>query len=138
MIDYDHGDPNSADPIAKVSSRPDFAVLVYAGWANGTMDTSKIPNDVPPAFMTVAADDKFHADQTLDFYEAVYDKIYEVNKNAKFLPELHVYSHGGHANSISPRNGIPFGTWQFRFQEWLADLDKQNAAAAAPAAKAGQ
>jgi hypothetical protein len=33
--------------------------------------------------------------------------------------ELHIYAHGG---GIKPREGIPFGTWQVRFAEWLADL----------------
>jgi hypothetical protein len=33
-----------------------------------------------------------------------------------------IYSHGGHAGGIRPRNGIPFGTWHQRFLEWATDL----------------
>jgi endo-1,4-beta-xylanase len=130
---YDHGDPNATDPVAKISSRPDFLVLVYAGWTK--LETPKVPNDVPPAFMTVAADDQFHATETMDFYRALYDQN---PKNAPklplFMPELHIYAHGGHANAISPRDGIPFGTWQLRFLDWLADIYKQDAAAAVKSA----
>jgi len=88
-------------------------VLVYAGWAR--MDLSKVPKDAPPAFCTSAGvDDAFHARQTVQFYDALF--------NAKIPVELHIYSHGGHANGIKPRNGIPFGTWHIRFLEWAEDL----------------
>jgi len=42
--------------------------------------------------------------------------------------DLIIYSHGGHGGAISPRKGIPFGTWHIRFQEWLADLGMLNKA----------
>jgi dienelactone hydrolase len=132
-LNYDKGDPNAPDPVARQSSRPDFLVLVYAGWVK--LDTSKVPDDVPPVFMTVAADDQFHATETMDFYRALYNKNpRNAPKLPLFMPELHIYAHGGHANAISPRNGIPFGTWQDRFLDWLADIYKQDAAAAAKAA----
>ena len=112
-FNYDKGDPNSSDPIARESCRPDFVVLVYAGWAR--MDLSKVPKDAPPAFCTSAGiDDAFHARQTVQFYDVLF--------NAKIPVELHIYGHGGHANGIKPRNGIPFGTWHFRFLEWAEDL----------------
>jgi len=131
-LNYDHGNPNATDPVARESSRPDFLVLVYAGW--NKLDTSKVPDDVPPAFMTVAADDQFHATETMDFYRALYDKNPKTApKMPLFMPELHIYAHGGHANAISPRNGIPFGTWHLRFIEWMNDIFKQDAAAAAKA-----
>jgi len=112
-LDFDGGDPSSADPVARQSCRPDFVVLVYAGWAR--LDLSKVPKDAPPAFLTSAGiDDAFHARQTVEFYNAMFD--------AKIPVELHIYGHGGHANGIKPRNGIPFGTWHYRFLEWVTDL----------------
>jgi endo-1,4-beta-xylanase len=134
---YDHGNPDATDPVAKVSSRPDFVVLVYAGWLVGGLDMGKIPDDVPPAFMAVSAQDKYHADQTMEFYMAIYNKMYAVNKNATFLPELHVYAEGAHGGGISPRNGTALGQWQMRFVDWLKDLDQHNAAAANPRPAAG-
>ncbi len=108
----DPGKPSATDPIEKESCRPDFVGLVYAGWAN--MNFS-IPPDAGPAFLTSAGlDDAFHAKQTVEYYNLLF--------SAGIPAELHIYGHGGHAGAISSRNGIPFGTWHVRFQEWLADL----------------
>ena len=114
-LNFDAGDPASADPVERESSRPDFVVLVYAGW--GRLDMSQVPKNAPPAFLTSAGiDDAFHARQTVEFYNALF--------NANVPVELHIYGHGGHANGIKPRDGIPFGTWHLRFLEWLTDLQK--------------
>jgi endo-1,4-beta-xylanase len=113
-LNFDAGNPGAADPIEKQSDRPDFAVLVYAGW--GQFDLTQVPKNAPPAFLTSAGlDDAFTARKTVEFYNALFD--------AKIPVELHIYAHGGHANGIKPRGGIPFGTWQFRFLEWLNDLE---------------
>jgi endo-1,4-beta-xylanase len=113
-LQYDTGNSASPDPIERQSCRPDFTVLVYAGWAK-PFDLSKVPKDAPPAFCTVAGvDDYFHSSETMDFTNAWLA--------AKIPVELHVYGHGGHGNGIKPRNGIPFGTWQNRFIEWVTDL----------------
>jgi acetyl esterase/lipase len=94
-------------------SRPDVAVLVYAGW--GKLDMSQVPKNAPPTFLTSAGiDDAFHARETVEFYTALF--------NVGIPVELHIYGHGGHANGIRPRNGIPFGTWHYRFVDWITDL----------------
>ena len=36
--------------------------------------------------------------------------------------EMHIYGEGKHAGAISPRKGIPFGTWHLRMVEWAVDL----------------
>jgi len=116
-LNFDRGNPAASDPIEKQSDRPDFTVLVYAGW--GRLDLSKVPADAPPSFLTSAGiDDAFHAKETVDFYNALF--------NAKIPVELHIYGHGGHANGIKPRGGIPFGTWHLRFVEWATDLGVFN------------
>ena len=123
-LKFDAGDAKAVDPIARQSCRPDFTVLIYAGWAK-PFDLSVIPKDAPPAFCTVAGvDDYFHSSETMDFTNAWL--------NAKIPVELHVYSHGGHGNGIKPRNGIPFGTWPNRFVEWINDLGMMKPAAAHP------
>ena len=112
-IKFDDGNPQSADPIEHQSCRPDFSVLVYAGWLR--MDLSNIPANAPPTFMTCAGiDDAFHARETVEFYDALFKRNIPV--------ELHIYSHGGHGGSIYPRKGIPFGAWPTRFVEWATDL----------------
>ncbi len=112
-LKFDRGDVNAADIVDQTSSRPDFVVMVYAGWKN--MDMSNVPKDAPPTFLTSAgADDAFHARQTVQFYNALFE--------AGIPAELHIYSHGGHGGGISSRGGIPFGTWNERFVDWARDL----------------
>src|SRR5205814_1011020 len=53
-LNYDLGKPDAADPIDRMSCRPDFVVLVYAGWIVNSFDMSKVPADVPPAFLVCA------------------------------------------------------------------------------------
>jgi endo-1,4-beta-xylanase len=129
--------PAPADPIERVSSRPDWVCLVYPGWRSGTLDMTQVPNDVPPAFLVCAgAGDVFHARQTVEFFNA----IFEVGQKTKPKPlniEMHIYGTGGHGGSISARKGIPFGTWQQRFLDWAIDLNLMPAPAKRDAA-AGQ
>jgi hypothetical protein len=93
------------------------------------MDLSSVPKDAPPVFLTSAGvDDAFHARQTVQFYNALFE--------AKVPAELHIYGHGGHGGGIGVRKGIPFGTWHQRFVEWAADLGMMKRAEPAPAAAA--
>ncbi|HZZ70933.1 MAG TPA: alpha/beta hydrolase [Pirellulales bacterium] len=110
---FDEGKSDASDPVDRVSSRPDFVVLVYAGWKE--LNLSHVPKNAPPAFCTSAGiDDAFHAKETVDFYNAYF--------NAKIPVELHIYGHGGHGGGLGSRQGIPFGTWQNRFVDWAVDL----------------
>lgn len=112
-LKFDDGNPQATDPVERESCRPDFSVLVYAGWKQ--MDLSNVPKNAPPTFMTCAGiDDAFHARETVEFYDALF--------KANIPVELHIYGHGGHGGSIYPRGGIPFGTWPERFVEWAKDL----------------
>jgi endo-1,4-beta-xylanase len=122
-MNFDAGDPSATDPVARESDRPDFTVLVYAGWAQTGFSLANIPKNAPPAFCTVAGiDDMYHATQTIDFVSAWL--------KAGIPTELHIYGHGGHANGIKPRGGIPFGTWQNRWVDWITDLGMMKPAAA--------
>ncbi|MDB5302279.1 MAG: axeA1 3, partial [Phycisphaerales bacterium] len=117
-LKFDEGNPKATDAVEKESCRPDFSVLVYAGWRR--MDVSDVPKNAPPTFLTSAGiDDEFHARQTVEFYDALF--------KAKIPAELHIYGHGGHGGGIGSRKGIPFGTWQVRFVEWAKDLGLMDA-----------
>lgn len=126
---YDKGNPEAADPVDRVSSRPDWICLVYPGWTPGTMDLSNVPKDVPPTFLVCpGTGDVFHARQTVEFYNA----LFEVGRQQKPRPlnlEMHIYGSGGHGGSISPRKGIPLGQWQQRFLEWTVDVGLMTAPA---------
>ena len=97
---FDEGNPQASDPVERESCRPDFSVLVYAGWSR--MDLGKVPKNAPPTFLTSAGiDDAFHARQTVEFYDAMF--------KANVPVELHIYGRGGHGGGIGPRKGIPSG-----------------------------
>ena len=121
-LTFDAGKPDAADPIDRQSSRPDWIVLVYPGWVPGSLDMTQVPKNLPPTFLVCAGTgDVFHAKQTVEFYNA----LFEVGKSMKPKPlniEMHIYGTGGHGGSISPRKGIPFGTWHQRLVEWAVDL----------------
>jgi endo-1,4-beta-xylanase len=112
-IRFDRGNSASADKVEQASCRPDFVGLVYPGW-NKAMEITA-PKDAAPAFLTSAGlDDASHAIQTVEFYNSLFKVGVPV--------ELHIYSHGGHGKAINARDGIPFGTWHVRMQDWMADL----------------
>lgn len=114
---FDSGNAQASDPIERESCRPDFSVLVYAGWLR--MDISDVPKNAPPTFLTSAGiDDAFHARQTVEFYNALF--------SANIPVELHIYRHGGHGGGIGPRRGNPMGKWPVRFVEWATDLGLMN------------
>ncbi|HEX5243148.1 MAG TPA: alpha/beta hydrolase [Tepidisphaeraceae bacterium] len=127
-LNYDLGNPSASDPIDRESCRPDFVVLVYAGWIVNSLDMSHVPADVPPAFLVCAGtDDMFHSKQTVQFYTAV-STVGAKQKPRPLNIEMHIYGHGavpprtdGHGGGISARSGIPYGTWPQRFVEWAID-----------------
>ena len=96
----------TAIPRRPIRSKSRATVPISPCWstpAGAVSIMSKVPADAPPSFLTSAGvDDAFHAKETVDFYNALF--------NAKIPVELHIYGHGGHANGIKPRGGIPFGT----------------------------
>ncbi len=121
-LTFDEGKKDSADPIERVSCRPDWCVLVYPGWKPDTMDMSKVPGNLPPTFLVCAGTgDVFHAKQTVEFYNALFEVGQKMKPKALNI-EMHIYGNGGHGGSITARKGIPFGTWHYRLLEWGADL----------------
>ncbi len=125
---FDQTNRTPADPLAGISSRPDFVGIVYPGptpFARG--EAPPIPLDVPPAFIICAgAGDRGHAVWAADYFNVML---------AAGVPnvEMHIYGNGRHpgdplpdgsrmSGGLTHRNGIPFGTWQDRFIDWVRDL----------------
>ena len=127
--DWDKQNNASTDPFAGVSSRPDFAGIIYPGPTPFARNRTAppIPPDVPPAFLVCAsAGDQIHALWALDYYQAM---LMASVPNV----EMHLYGNGRHPGDSLPdgsrmtggltdRGGIPFGTWQDRFVDWMRDL----------------
>jgi dienelactone hydrolase len=106
-----------SDPLAGVSSRPDFAALVYPGPTPFTRDAkTPVPVDAPPTFIVCAGSgDAQHAIWADDYFRAF------LTARVPNL-EMHIYGNGVHANGMKDRNGEPFGTWHERFVDWYRDL----------------
>jgi acetyl esterase/lipase len=126
--DFDKKNSAPDDPLAGISSRPDFVGIVYPGpspFARGAHPA--IPRDAPPAFITCGgAGDRVHAIWADEYFRAMLDAgIPNV--------EMHIYGAGRHPGEVfndgthmtgglTYKNGIPFGTWQDRFIDWFRDL----------------
>jgi acetyl esterase/lipase len=127
--DFDKKNNGADDLPAGVSSRPDFAGIIYPGpspFARGRT-APPIPRNAPPSFIAGAGtDDKVHAVWAVEYFSAML---------AKGVPniEIHIYGNGRHpgdplpdgsrmTGGLTDRNDTPFSTWQFRFIEWFRDL----------------
>ncbi|MEO1498054.1 MAG: alpha/beta hydrolase [Planctomycetota bacterium] len=130
------GEPEASDPADRVSSRPDFAVLVYpvismrdgvthggsrrnllgaeptdeliAEWSVDELVT----NQTPPTLLIHSADDRaVPVENTLRFFEAC--RAHEVEA------ELHVFPTGGHGYGMWATEGT-VATWPTVLARWLA------------------
>jgi acetyl esterase/lipase len=120
--DFDKANNDPSDPLAGISSRPDFVGLVYPGptpFARGA--SPGIPRNTPPAFIVCAGSgDRIHAIWADEYFAAMLKAG---------LPniEMHIYANGYHPGSgstggLTDRKNTPFGTWHHRFIDWFRDL----------------
>jgi hypothetical protein len=114
---FDRENNSKNDPLAGVSSRPDFVSLIYPGPTPFRDNPNvAIPKNVPPAFIACAASgDAVHAIWANEYFSAM------LNKKVPNI-EMHLYANGNHGGGISNRGGIPFGTWHERYTDWFRDL----------------
>lgn len=105
------------------ASRPDFAALIYPGpspFAKGRTPPP-IPRNTPPSFIACGGSgDKVHAAWAIEYFSAL------LNAGIPNI-EMHIYGKGHHpgdgmSGGLTDRNGIPYGTWQYRFIDWFRDL----------------
>jgi acetyl esterase/lipase len=130
---FDAGDPNAADPVDRVSSRPDFAMLGYTptqmAQKNDTGITGPNPTpatlkelspvqnvsaQTPPTFIFHASDDPLVPAHNATAY---YDSL----RNAKVPAELHLFMGGRHGFGLG--QGDPtLGQWPALLERWLTTL----------------
>lgn len=95
------------------ATRPDFAVLGYAGIKPASLTPTK---DTPPTFMVVNDDDRLSL-ASAEYYLAL--------KKAGVPVELHIYGRGGHGFGTRGRTEefrkLPVYTWPARLQDWMLD-----------------
>ena len=100
------------DDADKLSCRPDFVILVYAGYLG---DDGKLARDMtisaatPQTLVIVTEDDLHHCEG---------NKIYDTAlKAAKVPEELHIYSTGGHGYGLHSDKAVK--VWPLHAAEWL-------------------
>jgi len=86
---FDAGDPKSADPLERLSSRPDFVVPMCPWPSTQTLDDFRLNKDSPPALIASAKDDKI---APFTFAVAVAERLKQLGvKHELFSPDT-----GGH------------------------------------------
>ena len=104
------GNPDAADPVDRLNAKPNFQMLVYPGPVG---IPSRLPDDTPPAFMLIAADDN-HTSVLLNLMH----RFREIGVDY----ETHIYARGGHGFGMgnrSKRQSIQ--KWPERLLDWLHD-----------------
>jgi len=133
---FDHGIGDAKDPIDRISSRPDFAVLCYPvitmdesfthmGSRNNLLGPEKnnaelvelmsnekrVTKETPPTFI-------FHTteDQAVPVRNAI--EFYSALQQSGVASELHVYQKGRHGVGLGGTDPI-LTTWPARLEDWL-------------------
>jgi endo-1,4-beta-xylanase len=106
-MEYDPGDPSSADPVERAASRPSFQALVYPGEPEEIAPTK----DSPPAFLVAGIEDNL-ADGLI--------RSSLLFKKAGVPVELHIYTGVGHAFNFRTNDSRPVGSWGDRFYDWMS------------------
>lgn len=134
---FDAGKPDAADPIDRVSSRPDFLILAYPVITfkepylhRGSRDAllgknpdpqliqslsneTQVTSDTPPTFLFHTGDDPVVPVQnSLEFYSAL--------RAAKVPAEMHIFEHGPHGVGLA-RNYPALSVWPDLLAKWLKD-----------------
>ncbi len=104
------------DAVDEVSSRPDFAMLIYPAYFEKKGEPTKLREDVkiskeaPPTFLVHAWDDPVTVFSSLH----IATELRKVNVPT----ELHVYATGGHGYGMRD-TGEPVNSWPQRAGDWL-------------------
>ncbi len=130
------GDPAAADPVERVSSRPDYLVLGYPWLGAVTTDTSHlsyckifhlmdkcdalkakytpalfVSKDTPPTFIYHTFTDRtVPVQQSLDFFEALL--------KAGVPSEMHIFAKGPHGTGLG-KGDLSLDQWPALLETWL-------------------
>lgn len=136
---FDYGNENATSEVKKMSSRPDFMLLLYPvitfreefghmgsrknliGEGNKWEMVEKYSNEMhvspetPPTFMVLADDDTAVPPRnSVEFYLAL--------KENKVPAEMHIFAKGGHGFGITKHNQ-PADQWPELFYNWMKAIE---------------
>jgi len=127
--DFDRKNSDPTDPLAGITSRPDFVGIIYPGPSPFTRGAKPpIPKNTPPPFIVCAGwGDKVHAVWADEYFSAMLQAgIPNV--------EMHIYARGHHPGDrvgpdepvstagLADRGFIAYGTWPDRLVDWMKDM----------------
>lgn len=104
------GRADAADPVDRLSARPDFQALIYPGKSQLIAPEK----GAPPVFLAAGYGDRPDISEGLA-------RVYLLFKQVGVPAELHLYAGAGHGFGVRESNTSPAGAWIVRFHEWLAD-----------------
>jgi acetyl esterase/lipase len=132
---YDAGVPSSGDPIERVSSRPDFLMLIYPvitmrdsiGHRGSRVNLlgeradpalvrllsneTQVTRDTPPTFLVHSTDDRtVPVENSLLFYQAL--------RAAAVPVEMHIFEYGGHGFGLAPTDPV-LSAWTTASESWM-------------------
>ncbi len=107
------------DGVDKISSRPDFAALIYPGGLVGKgqeklHDHVKATKETPPMFIVHAYDDGVTALNSI----LLAAELKKVGVSA----ELHLYATGGHGYGLRPQENKPVTRWPQACATWMQTM----------------
>ena len=111
---FDRGDPQAADPIDRLSCRPDFCVLMCP-WPNQhTIDQFPLSKDSPPTFIASARDNKIANSFAVEIGEKL--------KSQGVAEQLFIVDRGGHGTFHYGMSDQPGPQWPTAPLAWLKQI----------------
>ncbi len=136
LTHFDDGEPNAADPVARVGCRPDFGILVYPvvsmeEQVHRGSRQNLLGADPTPELVRLFSNEKQVGPQTPPSFlaHALNDKVVPPENSARFYAALQTHKipakylelpEGGHG--LNGYKGPMWDAWQKQSLEWLAEL----------------
>ena len=120
---YDTRTYEAVDEADRLSSRPDFAVVIYPGYltvqnqGDQVAPELKITSQTSPTFLVQTEDDPVRVENSLYYYAAL--------KAAKVPAEMHLFASGGHGYGLRPSDK-PVSEWPRLAEKWIRSLGVLN------------
>ena len=132
--DFDTKNSDPGDPLAGITSRPDFAGIIYPGPSPFARE-SHGPADSAQCSAGVYRLRRVGRPSSRSLGDGVFRAMLALG-----VPniEMHIYGNGRHPGDALPdgshmsggltdRNNTPYGTWQYRFIDWFRDSASSKA-----------
>ncbi len=132
---FDDGKPDAADPLERMSCRPDFLILCYPvvtfsePYLHCGSRTNLLGKEPDPKLIEHLSNDKqvtgrtpptflFHTDADAGVVPENSVLFYLALRKAKVPAELHIYEQGKHGVGLAPKDPI-LSSWPERLEGWM-------------------